>query len=95
MMKSSRREKDKTIQHSQRCKKSFQTKKETDNTTIKDIRKPVRLGIFWSNNYIKHESNDDRNKIEEYLNKIRPYLKDINNLKISDGYMQNSINNSN
>ena len=39
-------------------------------------------------NYIEYESNGDRNKtlsIEEYLNKIRPYLKDsINNLKKSD-----------
>ena len=44
--------------------------------------KPVRVGNFWSNNYIEY---DDRNKtlsVEEYLNKIRPYLKDIiNDLK--------------
>ena len=50
--------------------------------------KPVRVSNFWSNNYIEHESNSDRNKtlsVEEYLNKIRPYLKDIlNNLKKSD-----------
>ena len=66
---------------------------------LKDIRnitnheeeyyyKPVRVGIFWSNNYIEYESNGDRNKtlsVEEYLNKIRPYLKDIiNTLKKSD-----------
>ena len=41
-----------------------------------------------SNNYIEYESNNDRNKtlsVEEYLNKIRPYLKDItNDLKKSD-----------
>ena len=41
-----------------------------------------------SNNYIEYESNGERNKtlsVEEYLNKIRPYLKDIiNNLKKSD-----------
>ena len=41
-----------------------------------------------SNNYIEYESSGDRNKtlrVREYLNKIRPYLKDIiNNLKISD-----------
>ena len=24
--------------------------------------KPVRVSIFWSNNYIKYESNDDRYK---------------------------------
>ena len=42
--------------------------------------KPVRLNNFWSNNYIEYESNSDRNKtlsVEECLNKIRPYLKDI------------------
>ena len=48
----------------------------------------MRVRQFWSNNYIENESNDDRSKTlsaEEYLNKIRPYLKDIiNNLKTSD-----------
>ena len=48
----------------------------------------VRVSNFWSKNYIECKSNDDRNKtlsVEEYLNKIRPYLKDIiNNLKKSD-----------
>ena len=46
------------------------------------------MNNFWSNNYIEYGSNGDRNKtlsVEEYLNKIRPYLKDIiNNLKKSD-----------
>ena len=50
--------------------------------------KLVRVSNFWSNNYIEYESNGDRNKtlsVEEYLNKISPYLKDkINNLKKSD-----------
>ena len=50
--------------------------------------KPVRVNNFWSNNYTEYESSGDRNKIlsvEEYLSKIRPYLKDIiNNLKKSD-----------
>ena len=53
-----------------------------------DYYKPVRVGCFLSNNYIEYESSGDRNKtlrVREYLNKIRPYLKDIiNNLKISD-----------
>ena len=47
--------------------------------------KPVRVNNFWSNNYIGYKSNGERNKklsVEEYLNKISPYLKDItNNLK--------------
>ena len=49
--------------------------------------KPVRVSNFCSNSYIEYESNGDRNKtlsLEEYLNRIRPYLKDIiNNLKKS------------
>ena len=42
--------------------------------------KPVRVNNFWINNYIEYESNRDRNRtisVEEYLNKIRLYLKDI------------------
>ena len=50
--------------------------------------KPVRVRNFWSNNYIEYESSGNRNKalsVEEYLNKISPYLKDIiTNLKKSD-----------
>ena len=60
---------------------------------IRDIRnlfeheeedyKPVRVGNFWSNNYIKYKSKGDRKtvSVKKYLNRIRPYLKDINNLK--------------
>ena len=49
--------------------------------------KPVRVCNFWCNSYIEYESCGDRNKtisVEEYLNKTRPYLKDINNLTKSD-----------
>ena len=49
--------------------------------------KPVRVSNFWTNNYIEYEGKGDRNKtlsIEKYFNKIRSYLKDINNLKKSD-----------
>ena len=75
----------------------FRLKKEIDDTIAKDIRntfrlkaikdyyKPVTVGNFWSNNYTQYESNGDRNKtlsVEEYLNKIREYLKNIiNDLK--------------
>ena len=56
----------------------------------KKYYKPVRVGNFWSNNYTECKSIDDRIKtlsVEEYLNKIRPYLKDtINNLKKSDSW---------
>ena len=54
-----------------------------------NYNKPVRVGKFWS---IEYESNCGRNKatsIEEYLNKTRPYLKDIiNDLKKSDVYQK-------
>ena len=52
-----------------------------------DCYKPVRTGHFWSNNYIEYKSKGDRKtlSVEEYLNKIKPYLKDIiNNHKKSD-----------
>ena len=52
-----------------------------------NYQKPVRVRKFWSNNYIEYESNSDRNKTlspGEYLNKISPYLKNINNLDKSD-----------
>ena len=41
--------------------------------------KPVRVSNFWRNNYIEYKSYSDRNKtrsVEEYLNKVRLYLKD-------------------
>ena len=50
--------------------------------------KPVSFGNSYSSNYIKKEGNGDRSKslsIEEYLNKTRPYLKDVfKNLTKSD-----------
>ena len=42
--------------------------------------KPERLRNFWSDNYIEYKKRGDRNKIlsvEKYINKIKPYLKDI------------------
>ena len=68
-------------------KNLFRLKKEnkaTNNRVIRDIRnlfeheeedyyKSVRVGNFWINNYIEHESNSDRNRtlyVEEYLDKI-------------------------
>ena len=48
----------------------------------------MRVGILCSNNYMEYESNGDRNKIpsiKEYLDKIKPYLKDnINDFRKSD-----------
>ena len=48
--------------------------------------KRVIKNNFWSNNYIEYKINNDRNRIlsvEEYLDKISPYLRDINDLKQS------------
>ena len=48
----------------------------------------VRVNNFWSNDHIEYKSKFERNKtlsVEEYLNKIKSYLKDvINDLKKSD-----------
>ena len=46
----------------------------------KDYYKPKRVSNFWDDNYIEYESNGDKNRNlsrEEYLNKIKPYLKNI------------------
>ena len=53
-----------------------------------DYYKLIRVGRFHTNDYMKYESNFDRNKTpstKEYLDEIKPYLKDsMNNLKKSD-----------
>ena len=50
--------------------------------------KAVRVNNIWSNNYIEHKINSNENRIlsvDEYLDKIWPYLKGIiNDLKKSD-----------
>ena len=50
--------------------------------------KTVRVNNIWSNNYIEHKINSNKNRIlsvDEYLDKIWPYLKGIiNDLKKSD-----------
>ena len=54
----------------------------------KNCYKPVRVNNFWSNNYIEYKSNSNENRIlsvEEYLDKIRWYTRDIiNDLKQCD-----------
>ena len=55
-----------------------------------DYDKQVRVDNLWSINYTEYESNSNRNKtltVEEYLNKIRQYLKDIiNDIEKSDAW---------
>ena len=64
-------------------KNLFEYEKEEEN-----YYKPVRVNHFRSNNHIEYKSNGDKNRIlsvQEYLDKIRPYLKDIiNDLKKHD-----------
>ena len=61
-------------------KNLFEYEKEEEN-----FYKPVRVNIFCSNSYIQSKSNKDKNRIlsvEEYLDKIKPNLRDIiNDLK--------------
>ena len=69
------------------------------NSIIRDIKtlflqeeeyycKAVIISNVMNNDYIEYESNSDRNKnvsVQEYLNVIKPYLKDmIIDLQISD-----------
>ena len=45
-----------------------------------DYYKPKRISSFWNNKYIEYKGNGSRNNdlsLDEYLNKIKPYLKDI------------------
>ena len=49
-----------------------------------DYYKPEKVDKFYSNNFIIYEKISGKNKtlsVGEYLNKIRPYLKDIRNGK--------------
>ena len=51
-----------------------------ENEEEENYYEPVRVGNFCSNNHIEYEINADRNKklsYEEYLNKIRLYLREI------------------
>ena len=68
--------------------------KEVEDRILMDMKylfeeyyKPVRLNNFWSNNYIEYKSRGVWYKtlsVEEHLDKIRLYLKDIiNNLQKS------------
>ena len=53
-----------------------------------DYYKPKRVCSFCNNNCIEYESNGDKNNnlsLDQYLNKIKPYLKEIIiDLKSSD-----------
>ena len=54
-----------------------------------DYYKPVRVVKFWNNIHNEYESTGNKNKslsITEYLNEIKSYLKDMNNLQKSDAW---------
>ena len=58
-----------------------------ENEEEENYYKPVRANCFRNNNYTEYESSDINKtlSVEEYLNRIRPCLKDIiNNFKKSD-----------
>ena len=45
-----------------------------------DYFKPKTVNNFWNNNCIEYESNGDKNRnlsLDEYLNKIETYLRNI------------------
>ena len=59
-----------------------QTQEPYLNQMKKDYYKPIRIGNVFSNNYVEYESNADKDKMlltEKYLDKMRPYLRDIIN----------------
>ena len=63
-----------------------------------DYYKPGRVISFWNNNYIEYESNGDKNNNllpDEYLNKIKPYLRDIVKVLTKINDMENLVNNCN
>ena len=45
-----------------------------------DYYKLKRVSNFWNNNYIEYENNGDKDRnlsLDEYLNKMKSYLRDI------------------
>ena len=53
-----------------------------DLWTDEDYYKPIRANSTFNSNYIEYENEGDKNKtlsIKEYLNMVRPYLRDIIN----------------
>ena len=101
MMENSRSEEEKIIKNIRnifRLKKEVKGIKDIILRNIKNLfkyeieeenyYKPVRVNNFWSNNYIEYKSKCAKNRIpsvEEYLGKIRTYLRDIiNDLKQYD-----------
>ena len=71
-------------------KKKKKEKKKHNGRIIKEIiiRDVRTLWNLWNNNYIEYKSNGDKNRnlsLEEYLHKIKPYLRNIIiNLQNSD-----------
>ena len=71
--------KDKKQEHNER---SIKDKTIRDIKTLfeqeEDYYKSKRVNSFWNNNYIEINGDKYRNlSLDEYLNKIKPYLKDI------------------
>ena len=47
---------------------------------MKNIITPKRVSSIWNNNYIEYETNGYKKSnlsLDKYLNKVKPYLRDI------------------
>ena len=61
--------------------------------SIEDFYKPIRTNTAFNSNFIEYESIGEKLKIQEYLDMIKPYLKDlINNHKTQGKWKINSKN---
>ena len=63
-----------------------------------DYHKPKRVSSFWNNNYIECENNGDKNSnlsLDEYLKKIKPYLRNIIIYHRNSDTRTNLVNNCN
>ena len=59
-----------------------------ENKKDKYYYEPIRISSAFEDNFIEYESNDEKDKtlpIEEYLDKIRPYLSNMINDHKTDG----------
>ena len=89
-MKQKRKKKKEKNKNIMKEKKQEHNERSIKDQIIRDIKtlfeqeeyyyKSKKVNSFWNNNYIELEINGDKNRnlsLDEYLNKIKPYLKDI------------------
>ena len=87
-MEQKKKKKTKKNKNIMKDKKQELNERSIKDKTIRDIKtlfeqeedyyKSKRVNSFWNNNYIDINGDKNRNlSLDEYLNKIKPYLKDI------------------